>query len=94
MVRYVIQVIPIEKLRLKTRNHRIDNLGRHFGYSGEGKLLHCAKITWVASLRLYCERKKKKKVNFFLFIFFLLFVFVFLDTVVFFWNIYIYKSVK
>ena len=31
--------------RLKTRNRRIDNLGCHFGYSGEGKLLNCAKIT-------------------------------------------------
>ena len=36
---------PADKLRLKTRNHRIDNLGPHFGYSGEGKLLNCAKVT-------------------------------------------------
>ena len=50
-------------------NHRIDNLGCHFGYSGflvpwngKGKLLNCAKITWVASLCLYwgCKKNPKK----------------------------------
>ena len=54
---------------LKTRNHRVDNLGRHFGYSGSLELRR--EVTQIASvvLRLfellpfayYCVAGAKKK---------------------------------
>ena len=91
------------------RNQLINNVWkqeRHFGYSGS--LERRREVTQLCKdnlsrfplliLRVQKKTNKKKlsfiKVNFFLFIFLLLVFVLFFDAVVFFWNIYIYRSVK